>query len=90
MYKCLVFFALSVRSISREIQSIFSSCSTFALGVMIEVTYPKSSLANDSALYPVATRENCPKFEFEFVIEASPPLSASKCLLNPIAKTETI
>ena len=90
MYKCLVFFALCVNPISSEIQSIFSSCITFDLGVIIEVIYPKLSLANDCDLYPVATRENCPKFELEFVIEASPPLSASKCLLKPIAKTETI
>ena len=48
------------------------------------------SLSKASGLKPVEIKDSCPKFELEFVIDASPPVSAKKCLLNPIANTETI
>ena len=48
------------------------------------------SLSNAAFLNPSEARENCPKLELELVIEASPPLKVSKCLLNPIANTDTI
>ena len=48
------------------------------------------SLSNASFLNPSADSENCPKLELEFVIDPSPPDLTSKCLLKPIAKTETI
>ena len=57
------------------------------LGLEIEVEfiglYEKQPLLGD-------VQNFLSKFEFEFVIDASPPLSAVKCLLYPIANTETI
>ena len=47
------------------------------------------SFSNASFLNPSEIRDNCPKLELELVMEASPPLSAEKCLLYPIAKTDT-
>ena len=52
--------------------------SVFAIGFhshfnMIDVTNPLSSFANASFLNPSAARANVPKFEFEFVIDASAP-----------------
>ena len=52
--------------------------------------YALSSFVNASFLNPSDAIANCPKFEFEFVTEASAPVSALKCLLNPIANTDTI
>ena len=75
---------------SREIQSTSSSVDSILLGEMIEVINALSSFVNDSFLNPSATKANWPKFELEFVIEASPPVWASKCLVYPIANTETI
>ena len=80
----------SILATSNEIQSISCSSSTIALGVMIEVMNALLSLANASFLNPEEVSEICPKLEFEFVILRSPPLSQSKCLLKPIAKTDTI
>ena len=60
-----------------------------ALGVIIEVINALLSFSKAFFLNPVELSESCPKFEFELVILISPPLSASKCLLNPIAKTDT-
>ena len=66
---------------SRDTQSITSSVSVIALGVMILVKYALSSFAKASFLNPSDTRASCPKLELEFVIDASPPLMAAKCLL---------
>ena len=71
-------------------QSISSSATTFDLGGIIFVINALLSLSNASFLNPSDTRDNWPKLELEFVIDASPPLAISKCLLYPIAKTETI
>ena len=67
-------------------------CSSFMIerGLIIDVINPLLSFANASFLNPSATRDICPKFEFELVIDASPPDCASKCLLYPIANTDTI
>ena len=89
-YSLVLFAADMVLATSNEIQSISSSVSTIALGVIIEVINALLSLSNASFLNPEETRESCPKLEFELVILRSPPLSESKCLLNPIAKTDTI
>ena len=62
-------------------QSIFSSGSFVDLGGITFVINALLSLANASFLNPSATKDNCPKLEFEFVIDASPPLSIEKCLL---------
>jgi hypothetical protein len=67
-----------------------SSSPTIVLGVIIEVMNALLSLANASFLNPEEVSEICPKLEFELVILRSPPLSESKCLLKPIAKTDTI
>ena len=61
-----------------------------SLGPIMDVIKALLSFANASALYPSELSEICPKLELELVIEASPPDSRSKCLLNPIAKTDTI
>ena len=70
-------------------QSIFSSTLVSALGGIIDVIYALSSLSKDSFLNPEELNAIWPKLELEFVILKSPPVSASKCLLNPIANTET-
>ena len=56
----------------------------------MDVINALSSLSNASALNPSEFNEIWPKLEFEFVMEASLPDSRSKCLLNPIANTDTI
>ena len=71
-------------------QSIGKLLVVIAFGVIIDVINPLLSFANASFLNPSATRDICPKFEFELVIDASPPDCASKCLLYPIANTDTI
>ena len=75
---------------SRVNQSMSSSVDSIALGGIICVMNALLSFSNASFLNPVDTKDNCPKLEFEFVTDASPPLSAEKCLLYPIAKTDTI
>ena len=71
-------------------QSIGKLLVVIAFGVIIDVINPLLSFANASFLNPSATRDIWPKFEFELVIDASPPDCASKCLLYPIANTDTI
>ena len=66
---------------SRLNQSTFSVGSTTDLGGMTCVINALLSFSNDVFLNPSATKDNCPKLELEFVIEASPPLSIEKCLL---------
>ena len=66
---------------STDNQSISSSSVVIAFGAIIFVINALLSFANDSFLNPLDTRDNCPKLELEFVIDASPPLSAVKCLL---------
>ena len=61
-----------------------------SFGARTCVTNAASSFANASFLNPSDAIANCPKFELEFVIDASAPVSALKCLLKPIAKTDTI
>ena len=65
--------ALSIANQSRSllVVSIF-------LGGMIEVINALLSFSNASFLNPSETRDNCPKFEFEFVIDWSAPLSVRK------------
>ena len=70
-------------------QSISSSVDSIVLGGIMCVINALSSLSKDSFLNPSETNDNCPKLELELVIEASPPVSATKCLLYPIAKTDT-
>ena len=53
-----------------------SFCKSFG-GTMC-VTYPVSSRANGSFLNPFDTNAFAPKFEFEFVIDCSPPDSDRK------------
>ena len=67
-------------------------CSSFMIerGLIIDVINPLLSFANASFLNPSASKENVPKLEFEFVIDASAPLIISKCAWNPIANTDTI
>ena len=79
-----------VKPTSIDNHSIISSAATTSLGGMIEVINALLSLSKDSFLNPEEFSEICPKLELELVIEASPPVSASKCLVNPMAKTETI
>ena len=71
-------------------QSTFVSADVISFGARTWVTYAASSFPNASFLNPSDAIANCPKFELEFVIEASAPVSALKCLLNPIANTDTI
>ena len=71
-------------------QSISSSRDTLDLGGIMFVINALLSLSNASFLNPSEMRDNCPKLELEFVMDASEPLSIAKCLLYPIAKTETI
>ena len=47
-----------------------------ALGGIIDVTYALLSLANAVFLNPSDIKANCPKFELELVILASPPVRA--------------
>ena len=75
---------------SKANQSIVSSTGSIAFGGIICVIKAWSSFSNASFLNPSETNANCPKFELEFVIDASPPDCALKCLLYPIANTETI
>ena len=75
---------------SIETQSIFSSEVVIALGGMTCVINARSSFWKAFFLNPSETRANCPKFELELVIDASDPDCASKCVLYPIANTETI
>ena len=56
----------------------------------MDVINPLLSFANGSFLNPSARSANVPKFEFEFVIDASAPLIISKCAWKPIANTDTI
>ena len=83
-FPCFV-IATSI-GIQKTLSSVLIST---AFGTTIEVINDLSSFSNASLLNPVELSANCPKFEFEFVILKSPPLSASKCLVNPIANTET-
>jgi hypothetical protein len=62
---------------------------TFGQAYLIDMFNNVDGGSNASFLNPSADKENCPKFEFELVIEASPPDSTTKCLLKPIANTET-
>ena len=71
-------------------QSTSISELSIAFGVIILVINAVSSFENASFLNPSDAIANCPKFEFELVTEASAPVSALKCLLNPIANTDTI
>ena len=59
-------------------------------GVITDVIKPLLSFANASFLNPSASSENVPKFELEFVIDASAPFIISKCAWKPIANTDTI
>ena len=89
-YNLFVLPTLLVFAMSIEIQSIVSRGAVIALGVMMLVIYALSSFTNASFLNPSDTSANCPKLELELVIEASPPFIAAKCLLYPIANTDTI
>ena len=64
-YSLVLFAADMVLATSNEIQSISSSVSTIALGVIIEVINALLSLSNASFLNPEETRESCPKLEFD-------------------------
>ena len=75
---------------SSDCQSRLLSSVTIARGVIIEVINALLSFSNASFLNPEEFSAICPKFEFELVIDISPPVSESRCLLNPIAKTDTI
>ena len=90
MYKCVDTPTLLVTLTSIPNQSTLSSSSTFALGGIMWVINALLSLSNASFLNPSETNDSCPKLEFELVIDASPPDSQTKCLLNPIANTDTI
>ena len=79
-----------VKPTSRVTQSILSFTDVNALGVIIFVIKALLSFSNASFLNPSDTSANCPKLELELVIDASPPLAAVKCLLYPIANTDTI
>ena len=70
--------------------SICWSSFTTERGVITDVMNPLLSFANASFLNPSARREKVPKFELEFVIDASAPFIISKCAWNPIANTDTI
>ena len=59
---------------SNEVQSIFSSVPTIALGVIMDVINALLSLSNASFLNPLALSASCPKFELEFVILKSAPV----------------
>ena len=52
-------------------------CSSFMIerGLIIDVINPLLSFANASFLNPSASKENVPKLEFEFVMDASAHLS---------------
>ena len=80
----------SVFALSRATQSISSSKVVTALGGMMCVIKDLSSFAKASFLNPSDTSANWPKFELEFVIDASEPDSAWKCIWYPIANTDTI
>ena len=80
----------SVLVLSIAIQSIFSSVDSMFRGGMIEVINALLSLSKASLLNPSDIKDNCPKLELEFVIEASEPLLALKCFAYPMANTETI
>ena len=81
---------LDVAEVSIWRYSICWSLVTTERGVITDVINPLSSFAKASFLNPSAARENVPKLEFEFVIEASAPLIILKWLWKPIANTETI
>ena len=66
---------------STDNQSIFSSSVVIAFGASIFVINALLSFPKASFLNPLDTRDSCPKLELELVIDASPPLSAVKCLL---------
>ena len=89
-YNLALSAAASVFTLSIANQSRSLSVVSIFLGGMIDVINALLSFPNASFLNPSETRDNCPKFELEFVIEASPPLWVSKCFAYPIAKTETI
>ena len=74
---------------SSELQRIFWVASSRSFGGTIWVTYPVSSLLNESFLNPLDTKDFEPKLEFEFVIDWSEPLSDTKWFANPIAKVDT-
>ena len=79
-----------VKPTSSLCQSILVSDDKIAFGVIILVTNAALSFVKASFLNPSDAIANCPKFELEFVTEASAPVSALKCLLKPIANTDTI
>ena len=69
---------LTVLSTSTGKNSIPISAVVISCGGMKCVIYPVSSLGKASALNPLQTIALEPKLELEFVIEWSPPLSATK------------
>ena len=66
-YKWLVIPTDVVSPTSNEIQSTSSSVDVIDLGVIIFVINALSSFENASFLNPSEARDNCPKFELEFV-----------------------
>ena len=79
-----------VRPTSNACQSTLTGVPVIAFGVIILLIYAASSLLNASFLNPSDDNDIWPKLEFEFVTEASLPVSAEKWRLNPIANTDTI
>ena len=79
-----------VRPTSSDCQSTLTGVSLIDLGIIILLIYAVSSLLNAVFLNPSDVSAICPKFELELVTDASLPVSALKCLLNPIANTDTI
>ena len=79
-----------VNPTSSDCQSTLTGLPVIAFGVMILLMKDVSSLLNAVFLNPSDVSEICPKLEFELVTDASLPVSALKCLLNPIANTDTI
>ena len=88
-YKWVLIPTAVVKPTSRVTQSILSLTDVIALGVIIFVMNALSSFSNASFLNPSDTSANWPKLELELVIDASPPFIAAKCLLYPIANTDT-
>ena len=89
-YKWLEIPTDVVNPTSNDCQSMVTASSVIALGVIILLINDVSSLLNADFLNPSDVRAIWPKFEFELVTDASLPVSALKCLLNPIANTDTI
>ena len=69
---------------SSDCQSTFTGVSLIDLGVIILLIYAVSSLLNADFLNPSDVSAIWPKLEFELVTDASLPVSAEKCLLNPV------